>query len=98
MRLIKIEIENFQSIKKLAIDLGQYTVLVGTSNQGKTAIVRAIESVFTNPAGQSRIRKGASHCIVRLDFDDGTWVLWEKGKTSRYIVSMPGGTPGKSVV
>lgn len=93
MRLVKVEIENFQSIKKLTLDLGQFTVLVGASDQGKTAIIRAIESVFTNPAGQSRVRKGASLCTVRLDFDDGSWVLWEKGKTSRYVVNMGAGPP-----
>lgn len=43
MRLSRIEIENFRSIKQLDMTLGNCTILVGKNNSGKSNIVRAID-------------------------------------------------------
>ena len=42
MRITRIEIQNFRSIRDVSIDLGDTTVLVGPNNAGKTAILDAL--------------------------------------------------------
>ena len=46
MKITKIHIENFRSIKNATINLNEITALVGENNAGKTAILRALNSVF----------------------------------------------------
>lgn len=86
MKLRRIRIENFQSIVHLELDIEGVTVLVGPSDQGKSAIIRAITAVFTNPPGKSFIRSGARSTEVQLDFDDDTSVLYRKGASASYEV------------
>ena len=42
MRITRLEIENFRSIRQLVVDLGDTTVFVGPNNAGKTAILDAL--------------------------------------------------------
>ena len=46
MRLKSVEVENFRAIKKCSIRFNELTALVGENNSGKTAILRALNSVF----------------------------------------------------
>lgn len=46
MKIRTISIENFRSIKNASISLNEITALVGENNAGKTAILRALNSVF----------------------------------------------------
>lgn len=89
MHLKTIEIQDFQSIKHVKLELGKYTVLVGPSDAGKSAFIRGILSVFTNPAGQAKIRKGSNKSVVALEFDEGTEVKYAKSKTSAYEITFP---------
>src|SRR5262245_43124990 len=52
MRITSIRIENFRSIKSLYVELGETTVLIGTKNGGKTAILDAIRIALTLRWGQ----------------------------------------------
>ena len=52
MRVARIEIDNFRSIRHLAVDLGQTTVFVGPNNAGKTAILDALRIALTRRWGQ----------------------------------------------
>ena len=52
MRITRIEIKNFRSIRHLAMDLGETTVLVGPNNAGKTAILDALRIALTRRWGQ----------------------------------------------
>ena len=52
MRVTRIEIWNFRSIKHLAVDLGDTTVFVGPNNAGKTAILDALRFALTRRWGQ----------------------------------------------
>ena len=63
-----IKLKNFQSHVDSEIEFSdQDTVIVGSSDSGKTSIIRAIEWVRTNrPLGSSFIRKGETHCSVEL--------------------------------
>ena len=52
MRVTRIEIRNFRSIRHLAVDLGETTVFVGPNNAGKTAILDALRIALTRRWGQ----------------------------------------------
>ena len=52
MRLTRVEIENFRSIRHLIVDIGDTTVLVGPNNAGKTAILDALRIALTRRWGQ----------------------------------------------
>ena len=52
MRVNRIEIRNFRSIRHLVVDLGETTVLVGPNNAGKTAILDALRIALTRRWGQ----------------------------------------------
>lgn len=94
MRLTKVIIRDHQSIKRVELEIGRYTVLVGDSEQGKSAIMRAIAAVFTNPTNppppKSKIRHGAKSYLVELTFDTGHHVKYEKGGSARYEITVPG--------
>ena len=81
-----LTITNFQSHKATAIDFDpRLTVLVGPSNNGKTAILRAIRWVLTNrPRGGSFIRNGADSATVCLD--GVTREKGRKGGDGQYLV------------
>lgn len=46
MRLVRVSIENFRSIKKCSVYLKDLNAIIGENNAGKTALLRAINSVF----------------------------------------------------
>jgi putative ATP-dependent endonuclease of OLD family len=44
MRITRLGISNFRSIKALDLELNETTVLIGPNNAGKTAILDAAEN------------------------------------------------------
>lgn len=52
MRITRLRIENFRSIKSLDIELGETTVFIGQNNAGKTAILDAVRIALTRRWGQ----------------------------------------------
>lgn len=52
MRITRLRIQNFRSIKDLTVDLGETTVFIGQNNAGKTAIIDAVRIVLTRRWGQ----------------------------------------------
>ncbi len=52
MRVSRIEIRNFRSIRHLVVDLGETTVFAGPNNAGKTAILDALRIALTHRWGQ----------------------------------------------
>jgi len=87
--MFKVQVENFQSIKKAQIDVDGFTVVTGPNNSGKSALMRAIRGVFTNPPSSSFLRHGAKHLAVKLEFEDGQTIEWVKGNrgTNKYIIN-----------
>lgn len=76
---VTARVQNFQSVDDATIVIDGLTVITGTNNSGKTAVMRAIRGVFTNAPPGPLVRHGCAHLSVTLTFDDGTSVLWEKG-------------------
>lgn len=79
MRLTRIEIRNFRSIRHLVLDLGETTVLIGPNNVGKTAIVDAIRLVLTRRWGQ---------CGTRFTQDDVRAASQERDPKDRQVSSI----------
>ncbi len=67
MRITRIEIENFRSIRHLVVELGETTVFVGPNNAGKTAILDALRIALTRRWGQRGT--GFSEYDIRLEDD-----------------------------
>ncbi len=51
MRINRIHIENFRSIKRLDVELAETTVFIGPNNAGKTAIIDALRIALTRRWG-----------------------------------------------
>ena len=81
--LSKVRIRNFQSIQKADIELGNFTAIVGESNSGKSAIVRALHAVFRNRSGNDFITSGEKQTAVEVEVD-GESVTWGKAKSATY--------------
>jgi DNA repair exonuclease SbcCD ATPase subunit len=96
MEIKSITLENFQSHVKTIIKpapAGQLTVIVGPSDSGKTAIIRALRWLLYNvPQGTGFIRVGAESARVTLALACGHKVIRERGKSfNRYVIIQPGG-------
>src|SRR6185312_4391655 len=52
MRVTRLSIENFRSIRHLDLELGETTVLIGPNNAGKTAILDAVRIALTRRWGE----------------------------------------------
>jgi len=72
--ITKLILENFQSHKYSEIDFKpDLNVIVGPSDTGKSAIIRALKWVLYNePSGDFFIREGESNCSVTIHISDGT--------------------------
>lgn len=78
-----IEIENFQSHKYSKLDFSEnLNVIVGPSDNGKSAIIRALKWVlFNEPKGTEFIRYGENFCRVSIILSDGSKIIRERTKT-----------------
>jgi exonuclease SbcC len=90
--ITSVVLENFQSHKYSVFNFDKgLNVIVGSSNQGKTSLARALLLVLYNIWDKSWVRVGASFCRVTLATDSGIIVIREKGdKTNKYILKVPG--------
>ena len=85
---ITVSIKDFQIIEKatLTFDRG-LNCIIGPSNNGKSAIFRAIMSLLYNEPGTNRIRTGCNSYMVGLQMN-GSTVLFQKGiKESVYKIN-----------
>ena len=89
--MLDVEIRNFQSIDHVHLRVEGFTALVGRSNIGKSAIVRAVKAALTGAPEDNFVRHGPDcqriakgtksckcYCSVHLK-TEGFDLLWEKG-------------------
>ncbi|NMA86549.1 MAG: AAA family ATPase [Tissierellia bacterium] len=79
----KVILENFQSHKYTEMEFDKnLNVIVGPSDQGKSAIIRGIKwALFNEPSGDFFIREGESECSVIIEFSDNTKIKRYRSKT-----------------
>lgn len=75
-----VSIKDFQSIEDVELDFAPgFNVLVGPSNSGKSAILRAMKGAIRNEIAPSYVRNGARKSSISIKFSDHT-VGAERGK------------------
>lgn len=79
--LEKIAVRNFQSLRAVDLDLGRFTVIVGASSSGKTALMRALRAVASNLRGGGSITRGAKSAAITVHTSDHIVTL-ERTETS----------------
>lgn len=93
-----VTLTDYQSHQSTHLELGPFTVIVGSSSSGKSAIVRALRLVAENARGTSYVRQGAKSARVALELsgnepvlESSTVVTIERGKgISTYTLRLPG--------
>jgi len=70
--LKRIEVRNFQSLRRADIPLGWFTVVTGPSGSGKSALFRAVMTLASNARGTSYVSHGQKTCSVAAE--DGQWI------------------------
>ena len=85
--LERLRLVNFQCHSDLRIVLDpQVTTIVGSSDVGKSAVLRALRWVAENkPSGDAFVRNGESSCSVSL-WLDGRKVIRRKGKATNEML------------
>ena len=87
---LKVNLENFQSISKADLEFVQgINIIVGQSNSGKSAILRAIKGAVLNPNGSQRyIKNGEKQFKVNVEYE-GNDISWtrEGNKSPKYIIN-----------
>lgn len=93
----QLSFTNFQSLQDTKIDLDPgLTVLVGPSNLGKSAALRAVKALVRNAPAPGLVREGSKEFRIGAVFADGTIETLTKGKNvSQYEIHTP---DGKSAV
>jgi len=96
--MVRVDVHNFQSIQDGVVDIDGFSVVVGRSNIGKSALVRAIKAALTGAPADNyvrhapdcqRILKGSKSCKCFCSVHiqgPGVDLLWEKGDAvNRYV-------------
>lgn len=90
----KVILENFQSHKYTEMEFdSSLNVIVGPSDQGKSAIIRALKwALYNEPSGDFFIREGERECSVTIIFSDNTKIkrYRSKSKNSYYLYDQYG--------
>lgn len=98
-----LRIKNFQSHADQFLEFSpKMNLLVGESDNGKSAILRAIYWVYTGkPNGTSIVRRGEDTCEVEIELGNGTKVMHKlvistsnplKSQSNTYKITYPDGT------
>lgn len=88
-----IKITDFQSHQKTILEpapAGQLTCIVGPSDSGKTAVIRALRWLLYNtPQGADFIRVGSNSARVTIQYSDGQQVTRERSQKgfNRYEIN-----------
>jgi DNA repair ATPase RecN len=83
--MIKVRVKNFQSLVDCEMLIDGFTTLTGKNNTGKSALIRAIYSMFTNPTYLPIANDITKPVEVELT-GDGFHILWKKSKTDNMYV------------
>lgn len=86
-----IKTVNFQSLQDVDIEFGDFTVIVGASSSGKSALTRAMKAVTSNSLDSDYIARGSKKSAVSLRTDNTTVTIErELGGSSVYKIAKVG--------
>lgn len=81
----KLSAKNFQSWRDFSLPMTGFTVIIGPSDRGKSAIIRALRGVLRNQVGANHITYGEKDVSVSLE-NDFKIQLCRNNKTTTYTV------------
>lgn len=81
-----ISIRNYQSLEDVTLALGSFTVLVGPSSSGKSAVTRAIKALASNQSGKGYITHGETTTQITAVTDKGTVTLTKGKPEDSYVI------------
>lgn len=93
--LTHVEINHFQSLSEISLDLAPFTVIVGPSSSGKSAFTRALHTLIHNRRGTEWITHGERVATITAQNDKGTVSLTRTtspGDANAYVL-IPQGAP-----
>lgn len=84
----KLTLKNFQCHKRLNITFGKHvTTIVGPSDVGKSAVIRALKWLVANkPSGDAFRKEGTKQTFVGLKFDGGRKLVRRKGNSTNEMI------------
>ena len=83
----KLKIKDYQIIEDSSYEFIEgLNIVIGCSNSGKTAMLRAIDGVIFNKSSDDKIRFGKTSSLVGIDYN-GNKVLWKRDKSAESKVS-----------
>ena len=83
---MKVSIKDFQIVKSASLEfVPGLTVINGESNNGKSALFRAIKSCIYNEPGTTNVRVGCKNYLVGIEHRGHTVIL-QKGENSLYMI------------
>lgn len=82
-----IRCDNFQSLQNVELEFGKFTVIVGESSSGKSALIRALKAVSSNQLNSDYITRGKKHSSVAVKTESATVTIErDSGGSSAYKV------------
>jgi exonuclease SbcC len=85
--LTAISVRNFQSLKQVDLDLGVFTVIVGPSSSGKSALMRAFRALASNVRGSGVITRGQHQMAITYQTERLSVTLERDAKAGLYRIS-----------
>lgn len=83
---MKVSVKDFQIVKSASLEfVPGLTVILGESNNGKSALFRAIKSCIYNEPGTTNVRMGCKNYMVGIEHK-GHKVILQKGENSLYLI------------
>jgi hypothetical protein len=79
--------KDFQSWKHFDLTVNGFTIIVGSSNRGKSAIVRSLRGILRNQVQDAFIRHGQRAVELKLEVENGSTAVLTRGKTTTYRVN-----------
>ena len=71
---------DFQSLADVELDLAPFTVVVGPSSSGKSAVARALKILSSNARGNDFVSSWAKHSEISVTTEEGPSVTLMKGE------------------
>lgn len=87
--LQRLTVKNYQSLQEVELLFGKFTVIVGPSSSGKSAVLRSLTALASNERGTESIRFGATSYSISAETDSAVVTL-ERGKVNQYKILQDG--------
>jgi DNA repair ATPase RecN len=89
--MTRLQITNFQSLKSVDLELGVFTVIVGPSSSGKSALIRAVKALASNVRGTMVITRGQKAMAITGRTETDTVTLERSDRSGSYKITGEGG-------